>query len=189
MVVHEKALMREMKEAYKGAGYTVMVRPGDEWVISSRAWAVAIEGQGNVPNEVLSLIVLHMGFLPERETAYRVYKTDTGPAVQQETYGVTNETFETLQKQRLETDNAPVQIRRTKLQLGHYRVWQQTVDLRVLLIDPRYETVIDRKNNVRTVGDAIYAEGEISCAYVMRVQDAADKVQIEHLAQMQWVEK
>lgn len=66
MVVNDKALVREMKEAFKGWGYTVMVVSGDKWVIGSKDnWTVVIDGQNNVPNEVLALIVLHMGELPK----------------------------------------------------------------------------------------------------------------------------
>ena len=65
MVIDEKALVRELKEAYKGWGYTVMVTDHDKWVFrSADNWVVMIDGQDNVPNEVLALIVLHMGHLP-----------------------------------------------------------------------------------------------------------------------------
>ena len=188
MVIHEKALVRDMKEAYKGWGYTVLRLPWNRWVFYSRAWAVAIEGQNNVPNALLSLIVLHMGYLPETETAYRIYKTDTGPAVQQEVYETALESFRALELQRHETDEAPVRILRTKLMLGRCRVWQQEKDLGIALIDPTFESILEDKKNVRRVGEAIYAGGAISCVYIMRVKNDANKAQLAHLEQMQWVE-
>ena len=66
MVVNEKALVRQLKSGYKKRGYTVLVRPDDTWVFKTEEWVVTIEGQRNVPNEVLSLIVLHMGYLRGR---------------------------------------------------------------------------------------------------------------------------
>ena len=71
MIIHEKALVQEMKQAYKGWGYTVIVRAGDRWVFKTDGWMVQIDGQENVPNEVLALIVLHMGELPKKESACR----------------------------------------------------------------------------------------------------------------------
>ena len=186
MIVNEKALVREMKDAFRGSGYTVMVRPGDSWVIHSGYWAVVIDGQNNVPNEVLSLIVLHMGFLPGMETAYRVYKTDTGPAIQEDVYAVADETIRKLEASRMEADKI-ADVQRTKLMLGNCRVWQQDKDLKILLIDPRYESILDSKQGVRAAGDAIFLSGGISCVYVMRVEAGADNAQVAHLAQMQWV--
>ena len=59
--------------------------------------------------------------------------------------------------------------------------------MKILLIDPRFENIIAGKTEVRTVGDAIYAEGEISDVYVMRIRNDTDKSQLDHLAQMQWI--
>lgn len=186
MIVNEKALVRGMKEAYKGSGYTVLVRANDTWVIYCGYWAAIIDGQSNVPNEVLSLIVLHMGFLPGMETAYRVFKTDTGPAIQEEVYAVADETISKLEASRMQPDKI-ADIQQTKLMLRSYRVWQQEKDLKILLIDPKYESIMDSKLGVRSSGDAIFQAGGISCVYVMRVKTEANNAQIEHLSQMQWV--
>lgn len=188
MVINEKALVKEMKEAYKGWGYTVMVLPGGEWVFMTKAWAAEIDAQTNVPNEALSLIVLHMEYLPERETAYRIYKDESGPVIQQEVFSVAEATYTALCEQRRETDAKPLYCWQTKLRLGACRVWQRPSDLEILLIDPTYERIIESKKNIRVVGDAIYAEGQISCVYVMRVQNAGEQAHIEHLSQMQWIE-
>ena len=187
MVVNEKALVREMKEAFKGWGYTVIVRPGDEWVISSRFWVVQISGMKNVPREVLSLLALHMGFLPETGNAYRVYKSGDDAVVQNEVFAVALEPIEKLEEAQAQSSDAPLWIQRTKLLFDKTRVWQQERNLKILLIDPRFENIIAGKTEVRTVGDAIYAEGEISDVYVMRVRNDTDKSQLDHLAQMQWI--
>lgn len=187
MVINEKALIREMKEAYKGTGYTVAVDQDDTWTVSCGYWLAQIDGQHNVPNEILSLIVLHMGMLPKAGTAYRVYKTKDGPAVQDEVLSVALSYIKKLDIQRQETEDKPVYIRATRLRLGNCRVWQQAENLQILLIDPRYESVIDSKNNVRIVADTLFKEGEISCVYVCPVSKEQDKAQIQHLEQMQWI--
>lgn len=186
MVVNEKALVREMKEAYKGWGYTVMVATGDKWVIGSKDnWTVVIDGQNNVPNEVLALIVLHMGELPDSLQSYRVYKGDKGPCIQKEVYKVALDDFERLEKSKPLAD---VEVRRTALVYGRRRVWQQIADKQVLLIDPRYEGLLDigAESKVCTVGQQIYLEGEISCVYISRARGGANEEMLQHLAQVKW---
>ena len=186
MIINEKALVQEMKAAYKGWGYTVIVRPGDKWVFKTDSWMVQIDGQGNVPNTVLSLIVLHMGELPKKESACRIYKVDTGPAIQKEVFAVVNEAIEKLEALALNSEPEPIQ--RTKLMFGSYRVWQKEEDMEIFLMDPNDTRIIDSKEIV-AVGEGIYAEGDISWAFALRRIDAAEKAHIDHLAQMQWVEK
>ena len=191
MVINEKALVRQMEEAFKAYGYTVFVRPGDVWVIRRPgSWSVEIDGQGNVPNEVFSLIVLHMGFLPKPETAYRVYKSDDGPAMQKEVFSVESKDYSALENTRSETDDVPVLVQPTRIRVGKCRVWQRPKDLGIQMIDPDNESIIKNKKNknVRCVDDSIYAEGEISCVYVSQEMSAATKAQLDHLAQMQWIE-
>lgn len=190
MVVNDKALVREMKEAYRGWGYTVMVRPEDRWVIRcADAWVVEIEGQVNVPNEVLALIVLHMGRLPKPESCHRIYKSDKCSYVQKGVYAVAEEDFQSLIKRREETDLAPVEVRRTPLVYGQRRVWQQCEDKQILLIDPRFEGLMDIGGDsmVRTVGENIFLEGEISSVYISRSRGGADENLLNHLAQVRWV--
>ena len=189
MVVNEKALVREMKEAYKGWGYTVMVLPGDRWVIkASDDWIVMIEDQDNVPNEVLALIVLHMGYLPKPERCYRIYKGDKCVCIQKEVYKVEAESFTAMAEERRETDDAPVVVRRTALHFGRRRVWQQTDNNRVLLINPRYEGLMDAGGDkvIRAVGNSIYLDGEISCVYISRSDTGAKENLLNHLAQVSW---
>ena len=188
MVVHEKALVRQLKEGYKGWGYTVIVRPGDQWVFKTAAWVVTIDGQRNVPNEVLSLIVLHMGCLPQAQSCHRIYKTKNGPAIQKEVFAVAEMEIRELEALREDPNLPDVSVQRTKLQLGSCRVWQRREDLGILMIDPEFEQLLESKKDIRAVGSAICAEGEISCVYIMKVVNGAAKAHIDHLAQMQWIE-
>lgn len=189
MVIREKVLVREMKEAYKGWGYTVMVMPGDRWVISrADCWTVAIDGQDNVPNEVLALIVLHMGKLPKPESCCRIYKGDGCSTIQKEVYKVAEDNFRSFERMREETDVAHVEIRRTPLIYGLRRVWQQRQDKAIMLIEPRFEGLMDIGGDslVRTVGANICLEGEISSVYISRARGGANENLIDHLAQVSW---
>lgn len=186
MVVNEKALVREMKEAFKGWGYTVMVASGDKWVIGSKDnWTVVIDGQNNVPNEVLALIVLHMGELPKAQQSYRIYKAEKSICIQKEVYKVALEDFERLEKSKPLNDE---EVRKTALVYGRRRVWQQLEDKKILLINPRFEGLMDIGGDsmVCTVGEQIYLEGEISCVYISRARGGANEVLLEHLAQVRW---
>lgn len=73
MVIKEKELARLMKDAYRGGGYTVAVRGNGKTVICTNAWAVEID-DASLPREALSMMALHMGFLPEPDEAFTIYK-------------------------------------------------------------------------------------------------------------------
>lgn len=188
MVIHEKALVQEMKSAYRGWGYTVAVRPDGRWAIYTPDWLVVMAGQGNVPNEVLALIVLHMGELPAYESAHRIYKCDTGPMIQKEVFAVVNEEIDKLMTLARIENHAARTIQRTKLMLGACQVWQKEHDLAIFLMDPGFTRLIDSKDTVQ-VADYVYAEGDTSSVFVKRAIGAAEKTHIDHLAQMQWVEQ
>lgn len=186
MVVNEKALVRQLKSGYKGSGYSVMVRPDDTWVFKTGEWVVTIEGQRNVPNEVLSLIVLHMGYLPERETSHKIFKGQHGPIAQEEIYELANEGVVMLEELRkAKTGNESV--KRTKLMLGSCQLWQKTDDLKILMINPELEQLLERKQEIQAVGGTICAVGEISCVYIVQTAHMGEKAHLEHLSQMQWV--
>lgn len=189
MVVNDKVLVREMKEAYKGFGYSVMVTDEDKWVFQRNdAWAVEIEGQDNVPNEVLALIVLHMGHLPKAQQCYRIYKCDKGVGIQKEVYAVAVQNWKSFERAREETDGAPEEVRRTALVYGRRRMWQQIADKQVLLMDPRFEGLMDigAESVVRAVGQQIYLEGEISCVYISQARGGASEALLDHLAKVKW---
>lgn len=189
MVVNDKALVRELKEAYKGWGYSVMVTDNDQWVFrSADKWVVMIEGQDNVPNEVLALIVLHMGHLPKRDTCQRIYKMEKSTCVQKEVYKVAEENWQSWVKMREETDACPVKICRTPLVYGRRRVWQERGSKAILLIDPRFEGLmhVGGDSVIRRVGENICLEGEISEVYISRARGGANENLLDHLAQVSW---
>lgn len=189
MVINDKVLVRELKEAYKGWGYTVLVTEDDQWVFrSADAWLVEIDGQDNVPNEVLALIVLHMGHLPKEETCHRIYKGEKCSCIQKEVYSAGEETWRSFRKMRSETDVVPVEVRRTALVYGRRRVWQERESQQIMLIDPRFEGLMEvgAESLIRRVGENICLEGEISEVYISQARGGAPEDMLEHLAQYKW---
>lgn len=163
-----------------------MLTSDDRWVIGSKDnWTVVIDGQNNVANEVLALIVLHMGELPKQQQCYRIYKAEKSICVKKEVYKAALEDFERLEKSRPLKDE---EVRKTALVYGRRRVWQQIEDKKVLLINPRFEGLMEigADSMVCTVGQQIYLEGEISCVYISRARGGASEELLEHLAQVSW---
>ena len=76
MLISEAGLVRAMKGAYKGGGYTV-VNNGDSVLIFAATWYV--ECKWNLlPRKVLAIIVEHAGMIPGEDEPVRIMK-DTDP--------------------------------------------------------------------------------------------------------------
>lgn len=81
MVINESALLRAMREDYKGQGYTVARRaeieadPESESILllSANDWMVEI-GWKNVSAKIFGLVAEHMKGLPEVGQAFKVKK-------------------------------------------------------------------------------------------------------------------
>lgn len=84
MVVNESALLRAMREDYKGQGYTVARRAENEadpesesiLLLSANDWMVEI-GWKNVSAKIFGLVAEHMKGLPEVGQAFKVKKAIT----------------------------------------------------------------------------------------------------------------
>lgn len=187
MVINEKCILARMKEAHKGKGYTVIRRPDGKWIIRTDRWVTVFNGQENVPNEVLSLIVLHTGELPKVESAARIYKAKTGSMIQQEVYALADEEIQNMVGKTIVAAMHPKFALRTKLQLGACHVWQKE-DLEILLMDPEETAMIAKKENIIVAGNWLYAEGVSSQIWAHRVTGIANDAHLNHLAAMQWVE-
>lgn len=186
MVVNVKALRTRIKEAYKLQGYTVAVEDGVMW-INSGYWLVWMDTE-EVTNEILSLIALHTRKTLQDGEAYKVVKGDNGPIVQRvlvETALGPARTMGELLEER--TGHDEVKMLKTNLRYDGCGVWQNDTHLNVMLIDPRYEALIEDKKGVTSLGTGLYAEGEISGAWVMRRDVKGQEVQLRHLAGMRWV--
>lgn len=189
MVVNERALVREMKAAYKVAGYGVAVRSDGTWVFTAPEWAVVIEGAGNVPREVLSLVVLHMGFLPKHGEAWLVFKTNNGPQAQKQVFEVALEPVRKIEEMDAASARDPEWIYPSHIRMGQERLWQNPGNLEVMLVNPRFSSLMEETQGIHRVGKHICLGGAISWVYVSGSDNNGKDSQLEHLARMQWVEE
>ena len=185
MVINEKTLVSQMKEAYKKGGYVVANRKGESYIIQTSFWAVEIDSE-NLPREALSLMALHMGFLPGEDRAYRITKTKEGPSVQDLMISVALGNIGEIENEINAAASVPVMARKTIVTYDGCSVWQKEGNCGVILIDPRYESILRKKQEARIVSDALYAEGEISKVYIMRVNKNPDEPEIVHLSNTKW---
>lgn len=188
MIVNEKALVRQMKDAYKNQGYTVAVRD-DRMMITSGYWIVDID-MDDVPSEVLALIALHVRMIPDNDRAYKVVKGDDGPFVQSKLITDAMGGLEQLDKELSEAkfQHEYIRMKKTSLCYDGQGVWQAIESNDIFLIDPRYEVLICSDAIVYRVGNGLYAEGAVSRAWVLRVAvSGEDAAKVRHLQQRRWV--
>lgn len=184
MVVREKALVREMKEAYKRGGYTVLVRKNGRTVICCEYWAVEIDNH-DMPREALSLMALHMGFLPEPGDAYKVYKGDKTPAVQEEVFEVAAEWVDVLDKAFMLREEKPLAVKKTLLTYSGYNAWQQETTKNVLFIHPEYERILYKLDPAFMLQDALCVADAVSRVYIPKAPWFKEEL-TDFLEQMKW---
>ena len=184
MVIREKALVREMKEAYKRGGYTVLVRSTGKTVICSPYWAVEIDNH-EVPREALSLMALHMGFLPEPGDAYKIYKGDKTPAVQEEVFEVAAEWVNMLDEVYRMREERSLAVKKTVLTYSGYNIWQEDKTRRILLIHPEYERILYKIDPACMIQEALCVADTVSRAYILTAPQIAEDKML-HLAEKEW---
>lgn len=186
MVVCEKALKRCIKEAYKNQGYSVAVTSG--WmIINSGYWLVRI-AEKETSNELRSLITLHMRDLPRDGEAFKTIKGNNGPIVQKMILEEALKPIARMEEHLVDTmGEGEVFIRRTDLRLGSCVLWQNARDLQILLVDPRYEALLESVKDVRRAGTGLYADDPASTAWILGVVDNSAHKKLEHLARFRWV--
>ncbi|MBQ8579322.1 MAG: hypothetical protein IJ448_01355 [Oscillospiraceae bacterium] len=184
MVINEKALVRQMKEAYKTYGYTVAV-VGERMMLTNGFWLASIDVD-NVPAGLLGMLAEHIRDVPKEGQAYKVIKDKDGAFVQ---HRIMEEAIEPLARMFKEKEAAGYmkQMRRTNLTLTGMQLWQAPESSVMYMIDPRYAALFDDHNEVVRLGGGIYAEGEISELWVLRFADGELADKISHLEQVQWV--
>lgn len=187
MVITEKALVAQMKEAYKTYGYTVAV-DRDVMYLTNGFWMAGIDVD-NVPGKILSMFGEHIRDIPKDGDAYKVIKAKDGPIAQ---HRILEEAMEPVKKMRSERDEAwdevpVVMMRRTNLTYEGLQVWQAVPGMDVYLIDPRYAAMVKDPKKVYKVGNGIYIEGETSKLWVMRYAKPEDQKYLNHLEQIAWV--
>lgn len=181
MTFNEKCLLRAMKSAFKGYGYTV-AQTESGLVITGDMWGVAIR-ERMVPNEVKSLIVLHTGKLPENGCAIFCQKDNVSSKI----YELAVERLAELHqgwKDGIYDTMAP-----TRLTMDRYRLWQRKKDLKLALIDPEYQQILDfTDREIYMVKGALYCESGDGIVWVNReLRMREDEHLLKHLEIMQWV--
>ena len=189
MVISEKTLVRELKEAYKRSGYIIITRPGGRTAFWVPSWTVEIEND-NLPREVLALLALHMGYLPEAGRAYKIMRGKDEATVQTMLFETAIIPIRNLEGAvALAADTVPVPVRKTVLTFDGWNIWQKTGNNGILLVDPAYEQLMRKLEDVTVAGEYLYKEGEISKVYIHQGKEPRFENQLNHLGQIPWVAK
>lgn len=183
MVIREKELARLMKDAYKRGGYNVAVRNNGKTVIFTDDWMVETDN-AKLPREALSILVLHMGFCPETEEAYKIYKGGSEPEVQTKLYQSAEAYIEQMDILREEAKARSTTVCKTVMTYNGYNIWQRD-NGGILLIDPGHERLLYKKDDVLYVGTSIYAGDAESRVYIT-CQPEPEISSLKHLAAVKW---
>lgn len=185
MVINEKALLSQMKEAYKGSGYTVAA-VGEQMMLTNGYW-LAIIDRDNVPGEVLGLLALHIRDIPAPGDAYRVTKTKGGAMAQKMVTTEAIASWERMNGLLQETGTGNL-MKRTSMTLSGLLLYQECGGDALYMMDPRYAVLFKAHQNPVKLGNGIYSLGETSQLWVLRYVDGALDDPLEHLKQYRWVE-
>lgn len=184
MVINEKALVRQMKEAYKTYGYTVAV-VGERMMLTNGFWLASIDVD-NVPAALLGMLAEHIRDVPKEGSAYKVIKDKDGAYVQHRMIEDAIAPLVRMAKEKEESGYLKM-MRRTTLTIAGLQLWQSPESSVIYMIDPRYAVLFEDHNQVVRLGGGIYAEGEISELWVLRFTEGELEDKISHLEQIQWV--
>ena len=188
MVVNEKALKRCVKEAYRNRAFTVAVHNG-RMMINSGYWVVIIDVD-EVPSDVLGLFGAWMRKIPDEGEAYRVIKGDDGPIVQKQLLKDALIPLSEMEARMIDAmgESGDSLMRRSGISLDSANLWQNNKDLSVLLVDQRYEALLDSFRDIRRVGVGLYADDNVSTAWILgRDPRGSVKERLDHLAKFRWV--
>ncbi len=183
MIINEKAMVRQLKAAYKSGGYTVagLEKDGvEELLIYAGHWLAHIRRR-NVPKSVLAAIVSHTGTIPATGEAYRIRKNDVQTFLCDEAVKVAGTMAEKKQEEFYD-------LQKTPLTYQDWEIWQSPEDLGVLLFNPEYTAMATLGSGCRCA-DVGHFLGEVSELYVLPIQaeKRLTKEVLRHLSGMQWI--
>ena len=184
MTIYDKGLLRAMKAAYKDEGYDVALTDG-YITIQTDYWGVHMYSQ-LVPNSIKSLIVLHNGSMPRKDSAVHVQKNECSDTFLDIVTGI----VEDLAKEY--TASGGMVIKPTRLTFDGKRVWQLAEKLDVRLVDMDYQQILmttyGEEVNARLIGNAIYSRLPYGSLFIRTETPVSeDKPLLQHLSQMQWI--
>ena len=183
MILSDKSLTRMMGEAYKGAGYQMLLDE-EQLILTDAMWAVKCE-KSKIPAEVLAMIVKHLGRIPEGEICYRVNKK----GVQTIMAPMMRETIEAYENEMPIDGDA---IKATPLSWKSATIWQREKDLSLLRMDPGLTSIVTGFAVLGAVcskdGCRIGFHGECSEVFLLgMVEHEDDSKCMEYLGGMQWI--
>lgn len=161
MVINEKALLKAVKEEYKGPGYTVAARENEAgelvMVIEAADWLAEIEWK-NLPAKLLALVVEHLKTLPTLGQAFKVQKKETNTTI-----------FNMVERMpEIEADTPVIVAHRTRLMYESMEVWQKGGNDGCMFIPSELAAMLlDYGRMVKWVSGGLYLEGKVSRIYIL----------------------
>lgn len=188
MVINETALLRAIREDYKGQGYTVARRPGKDedsaeeesvLVLDSSDWLVEIDWK-NVPPKVIGLVAQHLKGLPRIGEAFTVQKKETNTTI-----------FNMVDRFPEIDPKAPVIVaHRTRLMFESLEVWQKDGNNGCMFVPVETaDMLLDHGRVVKWVQGGLYLEGKASRIRILHCTYRTDEYQqdaINYLNGKRW---
>lgn len=185
MVIDKTALLRAIREDYKGQGYMVARRAGSDeddegvLVINSSDWLVEIEWK-NVPPEVIGLVAQHLKGLPCIGEAFKVQKKETNTAI-----------FNMVERfPEIDPKGPVIAAHRTRLMYENMEVWQKDGNngCMFVLVETA-DMLLDHGRVVKWVKGGLYLEGKASRIRILHCTYRTDEYQqdaINYLNGKRW---
>lgn len=137
-MLDEKGLVAALKTAFKGGGYKAAFVEG-KLLLRCGVWAVEMDEEYLMP-KVLGVVTEHIGIVPGIPAAYFCQKKmDPGSGVS------LDEELDAWVALREMFEAAATPIRRTRLLMDGYEIWQTGEGLRARPMDPDFTRIIDEE--------------------------------------------
>ena len=183
-MLDEKKLASAMKDAWRGAGYLVLLLK-DTIMVRCGMWAFCMD-RTHAPRKALGLIAEHVGELPETG-AFRCGKEiGAQTMIVDEEIGFTDRMVGIINSGKLRS------CRRTELVMNGDEIWQDVGTLRVRLVDPNYSRIIhpDFFGEVETDPEdpesSLFVQDMGNGWAVVQPMRRGDNAKLEHLDGFPW---
>ena len=182
MPISERALLRQMRENFKGAGYRVglVMRGGVQWLmLNGMQWAVALP-YSDAGKELKAQIVSHTGEMPGKPVKAQK------ETVQMEMDGELEKTFSNV----FTENSSMVPCRQTCLYLGERQIWQDSSGRCSLfepgftgLIVPTEEEPLERVTDGRRM---LLTDGEVKVFVLSPGAKDSQQEMLDYLGRHDW---